>query len=119
MIKCLIIKPAKKEPQMGLVWQRLDPRAHPDMLGFIPMFLSDSDPRPAREQFDSNYSHGGGWDKFDGFKLLPDGQISYPGDPPIPPLFRTVLRNEIITVYDCAWVMIMQLDGSWEIARLD
>jgi len=102
-----------------MLWVQLDPRAHPDHLGFIPSFLSEHDLRRAREQFDANYTHGGGWDTFKGFKLLPNGSIVYPGDPPLPPLFKSQLRDETITVYAHAWVMITQADGTWEIARLD
>ena len=28
-----------------------------DYVGFIPMMLSETDPRPAKEQFDENYAH--------------------------------------------------------------
>lgn len=42
-------------------WVLFHPKMTPEMLGLIPSFLSESDPRPAREQFDENYQHGGGW----------------------------------------------------------
>lgn|SRR5215472_12346674 len=100
-----------------MLWVQLDPRAHPDHLGFIPSFLSEHDPRPAAEQFRENYI--GGWTSFKGFKLLPNGTLKYPGDPFIPPLFKSQLRDETITVYAHAWVMITQADGTWEVARLD
>ena len=102
-----------------MFWIKMHPQASSDMLGFIPDFLDDRDPRPAREQIDANYQHGGGWDPFTGFNLLPNGYIKYPDDPPLPPLMRTHLRDETITFYDCSWVMITQPDGTWEIARLD
>lgn len=103
---------------MGLVWKMLDRRFSPEMLGYIPMFLSANDPRPAREQFDKNYVHGG-WQPFHGFTMRADGALCYPGDPPLPPLAETTLRDETIRFHDCAWVVILQADGSWEVARLD
>lgn len=41
--------------------------------------------------------------------------IKYPGDPPFPPVARMRLRDEVILVYPCAWVTIIQKDGSYEI----
>jgi hypothetical protein len=105
--------------ESDMIWIALHPQAHPDMLGYIPSFLSEEDPRKASEQIDTNYQHGGGWTPFTGFTLLPDGAIKYPGDPALPPLFRTKLRDECITFFDCSWLMITQPDGSWEISRLD
>ena len=102
-----------------MLWIKKDPRASLDMLGFIPEFLSLDDPRPAREQINEAYSHGGGWCKFEGFKMLPNGNIQYPGDPPVPLLFESHLRQEIIRVYQHAWVAIVQPSGIYEIARLD
>ncbi|MCK9361775.1 hypothetical protein M0Q28_06165 [Patescibacteria group bacterium] len=39
-------------------------RATADHIGLIPDFLSDFDPRSAAEQFNENYSNGGGWSSF-------------------------------------------------------
>lgn len=97
-------------------------------VGFIPSFLNRDDPRPAAEQFRQNYI--GGWTPFKGFTLSPgvtpgllDGdnipKIKYSGDPAMPPLAYGMLRDEMIVVYPSAWVMILQPDGSHEIARMD
>lgn len=107
-----------------MVWIAKHPRARPDMLGFIPEFFNDEDPRPAREQIHEAYRHGGGWRPFTGFELLPDDRIRYPGDPPYRMLFETVLHSEtdkpeVIRLYEFSWLMIMQRDGSSEIARVD
>lgn len=102
-----------------MIWTLLHPDAHPDMLGFLPGMLNENDPRPAREQFNSNYRQGGGWRPFKGFTMLPDGNLAYPGDPPMPLLAETKLRDETIRFYECSWVAIMQPDGSCEIARMD
>lgn len=100
-----------------MVWVALHPQFMPDMLGFIPHFLDDADPRPAREQFNANYCSG--WKPFKGFKMLSNGDLSYPGDPPTQLLAETMLRDEIIRFYNQAWVAIIQPDGSYEIARMD
>src|SRR5258708_6821588 len=96
-----------------------NPRAV-DLLGYIPMFLSESDPRPAKEQFDLAYAHGGGWLPMNGWRLdLVTGWLKYPGDPVYKPIARAELRDEVIFVYEHAWVSIVQPDGSYEVARMD
>lgn len=102
-----------------MLWIMKHPQATLEMLGYIPGFLSEHDPRPAREQLHTGYSHGGGWEPFVGFSMLPNGDMSYPGDPPTQLLAETQLRNETIRFYEHAWVAIVQPDGSFEVARLD
>ena len=95
----------------------VDPEAY---LGMIPAFLSERDPRPAKEQLDLAYAHGGGWSPLDGWEMEPRlASIKYPGDPPLRPVARAVLREETIYVYPHAWVAVVQKDGAYEIARLD
>jgi hypothetical protein len=101
-----------------MIWAILQPGIRPDILGFIPSFLNDADPRPAAEQFNANYKFGG-WRPFDGFTLLSGDILKYPGDPPIRPLAMTILRDEEIFFYEHAWVMIKQKDGSWQVSRMD
>ena len=106
-----------------MVWTLLHPSMTPDMLGFIPDFLSNDDPASAKEQINRNYSHGGGWRPFHGFEMKPDG-IQYPDDPLMPLLAQTVLhpdtdKPELIRFYLSSWVAVVQLDGSYEICRLD
>ena len=91
---------------------------HYDALGYIPHFLVNDDPRPARVQFDQSYL--GGWYKVDGFTLNHETMsLKFPGDPPLLPLAKAELRHEKIYVYPHAWVLILQLDGQFEVARLD
>lgn len=90
-----------------------------EMLGFIPDFLSEADPRSAREQFNANYSHAGGWKPFKGFTMLKNGNLKYPGDEPTRLLAETRLRDETIRFYQHAWVAVIQTDGSYEICRMD
>lgn len=100
-------------------WTMLHPKATMDHLGFIPSFLSADDPRPAREQLDANYQHGGGWRPMKGFHLFPNNNLKYPGDPIMKPIAWAQLRDETIVVYDCCVVAIIQPDRSFEAARMD
>lgn len=106
-----------------MIWIRKHPRASLHTLGYIPEFLDETDSRPARDQFNTAYGHGGGWRPFKGHTMVEDtngtGTLQYPGDPPMLLLFETQLREETIRVYQHAWVAIIQLDGSFEVARLD
>lgn len=91
---------------------------HPEMWGFIPGFLDIDDPRDAKEQFNARYI--GGWSPFEGFKFdFDSGVLSYAGDPPMKPLSSLLFREEIILLFDHAWVMVIQPDKSWEICRMD
>ena len=93
----------------------------PEAIGFIPSFLNEDDPRPAREQLDSNYQHGGGWRPFEGFKLNQQTmELSYPGDPPYKAVaFTNFHEKEVVIIYPHGWVLILQGDGSYEVARMD
>lgn len=91
--------------------------------GLLPTFLSERDPRPAKEQLHTAYAHGGGWRPFRGFRfhqLHPgSAQLLYPGDPPMREISRAKLRNETIILFQADWVAIVQSDGSFEVARMD
>jgi hypothetical protein len=101
-----------------LAWELLDPRMTFDHLGYIPEFVFEDDPRPAREQINERYIFGG-WRSFKGFKLAKDNSLMYSGDPPQRPLAQAKLRNELIVFYPSAWVAIIQPDRSFDVARLD
>lgn len=88
-----------------------------DIVGIIPSFLNEDDPRPAREQFNSAYISG--WSPVPGFRMGPDYGLRYPDDPVMMPKAMMKLRKEIILVYESGWVAIIQPDKSWEVARLD
>lgn len=89
-------------------------------VGYIPMFLSLADPRPAREQFHVNYAHGGGWRPMEGWTFdKKKKKLYYPGDPPLKPRARITFRDEEIYIYYGAWVCIVQADGTFEVARMD
>ncbi len=109
------------------IWFTLNPRAK-DALGAIPSFLTLHDPRPAREQFNDAYAHGGGWRPFEGFALenfshrsdnTGKAALLYPGDPPTPEIARCILREETIILFAHSWVAIVQRDGAFEVSRMD
>lgn len=91
-----------------------------ETLGLIPTFLSADDPRPAAEQINENYAHGGGWRPLRRWKLNVDTrEAQFPGDPRIEAIAWTRLRDEHIFVFPHAWVAIVQADGSFEMGRID
>ena len=90
----------------------------PEDWGIIPTFLDNDDPRPAAEQFNERYL--GGWNPFEGFELdTITGELLYAGDPPTLPISMMFFRNERLVLYQHEWVLIMQPDDTWEIARMD
>jgi hypothetical protein len=104
-----------------MLWILLN-NATMDVLGLLPGMIGDDDPRPAREQFDSEYQHGGGWCPLPGFTLdtskkLPT--LRYPGDPPLKAFAIARLRDERIVLFECSIVCIIQKDGAFEAARMD
>jgi hypothetical protein len=88
-------------------------------VGMIPCWLDEADPRPAAEQLDARYGHGGGWRPFKGFRLLDDDSLRYPGDPPLRPIAELRLREELVLIYPHAWVAIIQSDRTFEVCRMD
>ena len=103
-----------------MVWQALHPKLTPEHLGFLPGFLDADDPRPAREQIDASYQHGGGWQPFEGFKFDPGRlTLKYPGDPAFKAIAMTTLRDETLYFFDHDWLLILQPDGVWEVARVN
>lgn len=90
----------------------------PEAWGLIPDFLSEDNPEPAAKQFNHNYQSG--WSPFKGFKLNAATLVlTYPGDPPMEPMGEMQFRDEMILLYPSAWVLILQKDGTWEVARMD
>lgn len=87
--------------------------------GYIPSFLDEDDPRPARDQIAEHYISG--WLpappglKFDRERML----LTYPGDPPFEPLGALMFRREMLLLFVGDFVVILQPDGTWEAARLD
>lgn len=94
-----------------------------EVVGFLPQFLDERDPRPAIEQIDTAYQHGGGWNDFKGFELVGGGDkpysLKYPGDPLTHELSRATLRDETLVFFTFSWLAVIQTDGSYRVARLD
>ena len=92
--------------------------------GLVPDFLNLLDPRPAIEQIDENYQHGGGWRDFVGFKLVYDpadpqsSVLKFSGDPEMRAKAIIDFRREVIILYDGDWCAVIRPDGSHRIARL-
>lgn len=97
----------------------LHPRASWDHVGGIPEMINESNPKSAKEQLHKGYLHGGGWQPFTGFDLLTDNSLAYPGDPSLKPIAEMILRDELILVYEHAWVAVIQPDRSFEVCRMD
>ena len=96
------------------------PNAQPEHVGFIPEFLVESDPRPAKEQFHERYAFGGGWHPMEGFKKdARTHALKYPGDPALPLLAFIQFHSELIMIYPHGIVAIVQPDGTFEVARMD
>jgi hypothetical protein len=78
-----------------------------EVLGALPSFVNPEDDRPAAEQFNENYAHGGGWKPIEGFMFatvqMEDGNdtvlISYPGDPPMVPIALMYHGDEVIMFF--------------------
>ena len=102
----------------GVLWRQAHPRATFEHLGYIPKFLSAFDPRSVRDQFDANYI--GRWRPRHsaGMFTVERNTLLYPGDPPCHELYFALYRDEVITIYEHAMVMIANKDG-YEIARMD
>lgn len=99
-------------------WIMLHPKMTLEHLGYIPYWLDEANPKSAREQLNDGY-HFGGWRPFPGFKLMDDNSLTYPGDPPMRPLARAKLRDELVVFYPHSWVGVIQPDRSFEVCRMD
>jgi hypothetical protein len=106
-------------PPGGTQWEMLHEKMTMEVLGFLPSFLHESDPRPAREQINERYRSSWFPITTPGIKLRDDNVILYPRDPPYVPLAQTRLRDELIVYYPHAFVAIIQPDRSFEVARID
>ncbi len=93
---------------------------NPETLGFIPFMLSLIDTDNAVVQFDKNYQYAGGWQSYDGFQMLPNGNMLYLSDEkPIRLMAEAKFRAETIRFYEFNWVAVVQRDGSFVVSRLD
>lgn len=102
-------------------WELMHPLANINMLGYVPLFLMQSDQRRASEQINERYVYGG-WHPSPGMPWSWDAKtydLRFPGDPMFRPIAKYVLRDEVILLYPSAITLIGQQDGTFEVSRLD
>lgn len=104
---------------MTVAVKALHPRVTADHVGMIPNWLFENNPQSASVQLHNAYGHGGGWRPFIGFQLEDDNSLTFPGDPALKPIAEMHLRDELIFIYEYAWVAIIQPDRSYEVCRMD
>ncbi len=94
-----------------------------DIVGALVLCWDKNDPRPAIEQHDERQMGNGPWSDSKGkFKLDPETYfLKYPGDPAYKPMAiaELPLTKQKIIVYNHAWVVILDEDGSWTVDRRD
>ncbi len=91
-------------------------------VGFVPMFLDINDERPAAEQIDANYQHGGGWNPMEKWTFdRKTKMIKYPGDEPLES-FAVALpnKNETVIMYPHSFMLIYnKVNKTYEVGRVD
>lgn len=106
-----------------ILFHPLHPKFTQEMAGLLPSFFSPSDPRPAAEQLNEAYAHGGGWQPQSKWKCtnILTKSMKYPGDRAITPIARAQLpiTQETILLYPHSCVAIFQKDHSFEMGRVD
>lgn len=118
--------------------QLCDPEGRPRftnmaVVGILPDLLNVYDPRPVKDQLNETYDHGGGWRPIKGFTLkavapglpvesrdvLAKLTAHFPNDPPFREVSRTIMGDELLVLFECDFMAIIQRDGSFEMARVD
>lgn len=105
------------------MWIERAPRGM-ELTGYLPEILLSDDPRPFKEQIEERYSHGGGWSPFGTGKwvLAPTSQqLTYPGDPAYKPVAMLTqnANGQTAIVYQYGIVCIVNVDGSFDVLRMD
>lgn len=101
----------------GLLWTLRGRSA--EALGFLPDMLDATDPKPAREQFDMHYSSYWQPGAATSTTMGRDGTLLHPGDPPLPWVASTRLRDELVLIYPHDFVAVVAADGSFVMQRMD
>lgn len=102
------------------MWKMLNDKFKMEYLGALPEIIQSTDPLPVREQIAEHYAHGGGYSPMDGWTLdTASNNITYPDDEPLIPRASLLVRDELVIVYDYAFVAIVQADGSFAVVRMD
>ena len=102
------------------MWKLYNDQFKKEYLGLLPEIIQSTDPLPVREQIAEHYAHGGGYSPMDGWTLdTASNNISYPGDEPLIPRASLLVRDELVIVYDYAFVAIIQKNGDFAVQRMD
>jgi hypothetical protein len=105
------------------IWLGLHPDFDPDRhLGLLADIFRSDDPRPAKEQANDRYRHGGGWHNQPRWTFNRETkEMVFPGDAPLMPLAITILpkTKEIVALYPHDYIAIVQADGTFEMCRMD
>lgn len=90
-------------------------------LGRIPLLLDPNCNDPVWLQIETNYPHG--WQPVRGVErekwmLTGDDYLVYPGLPPLAPIAMAWLRSERIIVYPAGWLVVVDLNNDFTVARV-
>jgi hypothetical protein len=100
------------------MWKLLNDQFRMEYLGFIPEIIRAYDPKPVRAQIAERYAHG--YDPIPHWTLSSESNnIQYPGDEPLVPRAQLQVRDELVLVYDYAFVAIVQQNGDFAVQRMD
>jgi hypothetical protein len=92
-----------------------------EYLGRIPTLIDPDSNDPVWQQVQDNYPYG--WqpvlgDERSKWTLTGDEYLIYPGLPPAAPAAMAWHRSEKILVYPGAWVVVVQLNEDFTVARI-
>lgn len=99
---------------------RVPTKVQDGAVGFLSLIFLKGDPRPAKEQIEERYAHGGGYRPHPGFIVSAAGSLLiYPGDPEegeenevYQAIAWTKLDSgELVILYDGSWVRIWDGNG--------
>lgn len=106
-------------------WPHISKQKIMDSLGHIPSFLRNwNEGDKLSEVLNDAYTHGGGWRSMPGWSL-DNGVLRYPSDDPEDmddpsyPIVERRFGTETFRMYPRAWVSIQQIDGTFEVSRMD
>jgi len=105
-------------------WTALARPFSPAQLGLLPSFFIKDDPRPAVDQLNERYAHGGGFCPLDGF-VIEEGRIVYPAseewetDEVYYPIARTFVNGEPVTLFEMSWLTLKDKTGKTVVCRVD
>lgn len=97
---------------------------NPERAGLLPLIINPHDTRSVKEQIEVNYAHGGGYFAMHGFKLHDHKKVgqafmTYPGDPKFHEVARCRVGDELVILFDCAFVAIVDSKGRFTVTRMD